>query len=95
MATTRTVRLLQRRTEQISFLNELTTGDAFRPDDPDAPPWFQEEKIHEVKYGDLPVPRGIRFGEMDGRIQVCLCDRPKSVSVLLACGQPILWQATE
>ena len=48
MATTRTVRLLQRRTEQISFLNELTTGDAFRPDDPDAPPWFQEEKIHEV-----------------------------------------------
>ena len=48
MATTRTVRLLQRRTEQISFLSGLTTGEAFRLGDPDAPPWFQEEKIHEV-----------------------------------------------
>jgi hypothetical protein len=48
MATTKTERLLRRRTEQISFLSGLTTGDSLRLDDPDSPPWFQEGKIHEV-----------------------------------------------
>ena len=44
----RIVRSLRRKAEAISFLNELMAGAGYSLEDPNVPPWFEVEKIHEV-----------------------------------------------
>lgn len=44
----RIVQSLRRKAETISFLNELMEGAGYSLEDPDAPPWFEVDKIHEI-----------------------------------------------